>query len=800
MIATFRLITSRRAGTWLRAGGVLMGLFLCGPASFAQELPASPIPAANPPAARRLVADVIITGNRNVPTANIKALLKTRTGMEYSDSVAQDDVRTLMATRQFGNIETVAQPTNDGRVNVHFLIRDLPSVVHKVTYVGAKHLSDDELTSTTGVRVDQPLNPINNKLACQAIVKKLNEDGRPFAQCFLDKGDKPGDTEVVFNITEGPKVKVNDISFTGVSFVSGPVLATHLMSSAGLFHLFRGNFNPQMLEADEAKVEEYLKSFGFLDAKCKCERRFSPRGDTVDLIFHVREGVRYRVDGAPHITGNKVIPLEQLDQISQIKAHDWVEKNKIDADVKNMTDYYGLTGRNAKVGPNIIFDHNEAGVVRVNYEVEEAPVAHVGTIHVDGNDRTKMEVILRQIPLYPGQILTYPDLRVAERNLARLGIFKISPDGSIKPTVTILDNPDPNNPDKDILVQVQEDNTGSLMFGVGVNSDAGLTGSIVLNERNFDITRFPTSIDDLLSGNAWRGAGQEFRVEAVPGTQLQRYSMNFREPFLFDSQYSLGVGGYYYDRVFNEDDETRIGGRMTLGRRLNQYWTASASVRVEDIRISNVLIDAPPDYLSVVGDNFLCGVKGQVSRDTRDSIIRPTQGSLLDISYEECFGDHTFPLVNVELNNYFTVFQRNDNSGRFVLALHNQVSFAGDNTPVYERYFAGGFRSLRGFAFRGVGPSINDFMVGGTFQLLNSAELQIPVVASDKFFVVTFVDGGTVESNPEIKNYRVAAGFGFRFQVPMLGQVPIALDFGFPIVKASTDQTQVFNFWLGFTR
>ena len=96
-------------------------------------------------------------------------------------------------------------------------------------------------------------------------------------------------------------------------------------------------------------------------------------------------------------------------------------------------------------------------------------------------------MIFRDIPLYPGQPLTYPDLDVAARNLARLGIFQVTPDGSIKPEVKVLDDPnDPNSPVKDLLVNVHEDNTGSLMFGVGVNSDSGLTGSIVLNERNFE--------------------------------------------------------------------------------------------------------------------------------------------------------------------------------------------------------------------------------------------------------------------------------------------------------------------------
>ena len=135
-----------------------------------------------------------------------------------------------------------------------------------------------------------------------------------------------------------------------------------------------------------------------------------------------------------------------------------------------------------------------------------------------------------------------------------------------------------------------------------------------------------------------------------------------------------------------------------------------------------------------------------------------------------------------------------------MLALHSAVGWAGDNTPVYERFYAGGFRSMRGFEFRGVGPDINGFKVGGDFMFLNSAEYQVPIRANDQLYMVFFVDSGTVESTTEIKDYRVAAGFGLRITVPMMGPVPIALDFGFPIVKAPTDNTQIFSFWVGFFR
>ena len=103
---------------------------------------------------------------------------------------------------------------------------------------------------------------------------------------------------------------------------------------------------------------------------------------------------------------------------------------------------------------------------------------------------------------------------------------------------------------------------------------------------------------------------------------------------------------------------------------------------------------------------------------------------------------------------------------------------------MYERFYAGGFRSIRGFQFRGVGPFVNGFNVGGTFAFLNSLEYQIPIVPNDSSYVVGFVDSGTVAKSFTLDDYRVTAGVGLRISMPqLLGPVPIAIDFGFPIVK-----------------
>ena len=93
-----------------------------------------------------------------------------------------------------------------------------------------------------------------------------------------------------------------------------------------------------------------------------------------------------------------------------------------------------------------------------------------------------------------------------------------------------------------------------------MNSNAGLTGSIILDEQNFDIRRWPRSFSDLIYGQPFRGGGQRFRLEALPGTQFQRYSASWMEPYLFDTPVSFGLSGNYFTRRFVDWDEQRLGG------------------------------------------------------------------------------------------------------------------------------------------------------------------------------------------------------------------------------------------------
>jgi outer membrane protein insertion porin family len=358
-------------------------------------------------------------------------------------------------------------------------------------------------------------------------------------------------------------------------------------------------------------------------------------------------------------------------------------------------------------------------------------------------------------------------------------------------------------------IRTEEAMTGRLMFSVGVNSDAGLLGSITLDEQNFDWTKFPSSWEDIRNGTAWRGAGQRFRIQASPGTQVQQYMVNFEDPYLFHTQVTLGLSGYYYTRAFNEYTQQQLGGRVALGYQFTPDFSGMLAYRGSKINITNPIDPLLPSLAEVIHrDLALHEFQMIFTHNKRDSDFMPTEGHYIQLSLAEALGSFQYPHAEIDMRKYFTLFQRPDGSGRQVLSLAARAGLTVDNTPIYERIYYGGFSSIRGFSFRGVspqqlGPSTGqEINVGGDFGMLASAEYLFPITADDMLRGVVFCDTGTVEPSLSQWNnkYRVAPGFGLRIVVPAMGPAPIALDFAFPVAWNPGDTHEMFSFNVGFLR
>ena len=355
----------------------------------------------------------------------------------------------------------------------------------------------------------------------------------------------------------------------------------------------------------------------------------------------------------------------------------------------------------------------------------------------------------------------------------------------------------------DLDVIVGETQTGSVNIGGAFNSENGIVGQFTIDERNFDIRAIPRSFRELFDGTAFRGGGQAFRLELVPGAEVQRYLVSFSEPYLFGTNYSLSLSGYLFDRNFFDWDEQRVGGRISLGRRLTPDLSFSVGLRLEDVEIDDPRLDTSPTLNEALGDNDLYLFNVGLIRDTRDHPFLPTEGSYLSLTYTQGFGDFDYSRGDVEYRRYRLLYERPDGSGRHTVSFASKLGVSGSSTPIFENYFAGGFSTLRGFEFRGAAPLENGVRVGGEFQWLNSVEYLFPITADDMIKGVVFCDFGTVEEEVEIngENFRVAPGVGLRVHVPALGGgAPLAFDFTFPVSSAEGDEEQVFSFYISANR
>jgi outer membrane protein insertion porin family len=209
-----------------------------------------------------------------------------------------------------------------------------------------------------------------------------------------------------------------------------------------------------------------------------------------------------------------------------------------------------------------------------------------------------------------------------------------------------------------------------------------------------------------------------------------------------------------------------------------------------------------PDLDAVLGHSSLYSTRASIAHDTRDSTFLPTEGHYITATFEYFMGTFQYPWVALNAQQHWLLRERPDGTGRHTFSYYNQLGFSGPDTPIYERFYAGGFSTLRGFQFRGASPQDMTVLVGGDFQFLNTLEYMFPITADDMLKMVAFVDFGTVESDVRIDwdQFRIAPGLGIRVTIPMISPAPIAIDFAVPVKHAPGDLLQNVSFFVGVGR
>lgn len=778
----------------------------------APSAPAQPAPDASAlsPYEGRPVRGLRFEGLSRVSERFARNQVRTVEGQAFSSALITEDIRRLYSIYEFETVEAAVEPHEDGSVTVVFIVREAP-IVQAVEAVGNRRLSDDELAEAVA-RVNLvagvPMDRFRIDRARRAIEELYRAEGYHTARVIVDE-DELENGVVLFRVREGERVRLMSIRFEGArSFPESRLRGRLSTRTANLFRT--GGLDEESLDNDVTALIQFYTAEGYLDVRVDRRLDIAPNGREAIATFLVDEGPRYRlrdvrVERTDGVAEPPLFSPEQVIGLIPTKPGDAYANNAGGAAARTLLEAYNRLGFVDAEVRRVERRDPEEPFVDLIMQVSEGERFRVGEVIVQGNTVTRSPVILRRLRFWPDRPLDVQAIPESERRLSQTRLFARpsaqQPAGGVKITLQPEEAQSPGY--RDVLVEVEDADTGSITFLAAVSADAGVIGQIQFTERNFDIGNLPRRPGEILSRQRFRGAGQTFQVTLAPGTEVQNYSVSFTEPFLLETNTSLSLSGSFRDRIFDAYDEERLRGAFGFGRRFGDRWVANVGFRNDTVELTDIEPDAPVDAFAVADRNTYSVISLSLTRTTVPPTERlyPTRGARTEVGIEQSFGDFNFTKLTMEQQFFLAV--REDPLGRTsVLSMRLAAGWIpqSDEAPIFERFFMGG-SNFRGFDFRGVSPRgiannsglESRFPNGGEWSFFAGLEYTQPLF-QDIISIVGFIDSGTVTDDIGFEDYRVSVGAGFRIRVPALGPVPLAFDFGFPIVEQDGDDRRLFTF------
>jgi outer membrane protein insertion porin family len=679
--------------------------------AFAQAAPPTaqaPQPVIAPTAAPevRRIRSLNVVGNERLEADTVRSYIDLRPGETYDRVRTDRALKELFATELFADVEI----RDDGDGNLTIDVRENP-VINRVLIEGSKRIKEDKIREEIKVAPRQIFTRSRARADVERILELYRRGGR-FAARVEPKivQLEQNRVDLIFEISEGPKSKVRQINIIGNEQFSDKALRGEMATrQARPLRMFSSNdtYDPDRLAFDQQKLRQFYLTQGYADFRVVSSvAELTPDRRDFIVTYVVEEGERYKFGEVELTSQIRDVKAETFKSLLPMEKGDWYNAKLVEDTIDGLTESVGLLGYAfADVRPNFERDKDKREM-NITFVVNEAPRVYVESVTINGNTRTRDEVIRREFRLAEGDAFNSVKVKRSRDRVQSLGFFQDKLDVKQSPGTA---------PDKVALqVDVEERPTGSLQLSAGFSSLERFIFSFSIEERNF------------------RGRAQQLRLSANISSFSRSVELGFTEPYLFDR--NLAVGFDIFRRDFNNFNFTQSGDRNTTyeqtttgfqiraGTAITEFWQAQVryGLSIDNVTLDENLFFSPNPTTGLVecdplrAGRFLCEALGRnttssigysLVNDTLDNRLRPSSGQrfILSQDFAGLGGSVKYLRTRVNYDRYWRL------PANFILNIGGEAGnifgWGGEDVRLVDRSYLGEPR-FRGFRIRGVGPRI----------------------------------------------------------------------------------------------
>ena len=753
-----------------------------------------------------VIKDIKIEGLQRTEPGTVFNYLPVQVGDTMTEDKSSEAIKSLYRTGFFKDVRIEADQ------NILLItVQERPSIAD-IQFSGNKAFQSDKLKEGMkgiGLAEGQIYDKSKLEFAEQEIKKQYLAQGKYTATVKTSASPLERNRVAIrFDIEEGIVSRIKEINVVGNQLYSIKDITSQfqLKTTNWLSWWYKDDqYSKQKLTADLETLKSFYMNRGYLEFSVDSTQvSITPDKDDVYITINISEGPKYKVSDVKLAGDLQQVPESELQTLIKIKKDDIFNREKITESTKGINARLGNDGfafSNVNAIPEI---NKEEHTASFTFFVDPGRKVYVRRIDIEGNQRTRDDVIRREFRQVESGWYAADKI---DRSKVRLNRTQFFSDVNIETPAV------PGITDQvDLKVKVTERNTGSVMFGAGLNSAEGLVGSFNVTQANF------------------LGTGDRVSAQVNTGSVNKTYSLSVTKPFYTPEGISLGYDIYRRDvntsrlnlATYNTSS---YGAGVRFSVPLTERNFISYGLTLDNTEVSNLELNRSPqrfiDYCKSVNANDAsgCSMNSLTANigwaiDSRDDILFPRKGELRRVNAEVSTPGLDIQMYKITLQETWY----KDLSKDFTVMLNGQLGYAdsygGKEFPFFKNFYLGGVNTVRGYRQGSIGPVClendttcgsgnlgrNTFL-GGNKQVVANAELFMPVPFlkndNNQFRLSAFIDAGNVyglDESISLSTIRYSAGMGVLWVSPF---GPLKLVYAVPFNNLSTDRTESFQFQMG---